>query len=68
MATKKKQEPTAQLVSDELQQTLEHFGENSSEYRFALIQIKPTKVIYKPELISKEQIDSLLASEASRGE
>lgn len=68
MATKKKQEPIEQLASDELQQILEHFGESSAEYRFALMQIKPTKVIYNPEDVSKEQIDNLLADEAVRGE
>lgn len=68
MATKKKQVEETAPANDELQQILDHFGENSAEYRFALMQIKPTKAIYKPEDVSKEQIDNLISSEAMRGE
>ena len=63
MATKKKVEQPANY---ELQQILEHFGEKSAEYRFALMQIEPTKIIYNPEVVSKESIDNLLSTKTKQ--
>lgn len=62
MAKKKPEQP----ASKELQKILDHFGENSAEYRFALMQIEPTKIIYNPADVSKESIDKLLAAKAEQ--
>ena len=62
MATKKKTAPVEQPASDELQKTLNHFGENSAECRFALMKIGPTKIIHVPADVSKERIDNLLSA------
>lgn len=61
MATKKKAE---QPASEDLQKILDHFGENSAEYRFALMKIEPTKIIHVPADVSKERIDNLLSARA----
>lgn len=66
MPPKKKVEPVEQPANNDLQQILDHFGENSAEYRFALMQIEPTKVLHVPSEVSEESIDKLLAAKAEQ--